>query len=72
MKITLSWTKLPLQAASSSVKLPLKRSSHALVVRCDKAYIFGGEDKPREPVDGELYIIDLKGELSCYADRSYC
>jgi hypothetical protein len=71
MKITLSWTRLPLQAASSSVKLPLKRSSHALVIKSDKAYIFGGENKPREPVDGELYIVDLKGELSCVADLSY-
>ncbi|KAF7977779.1 hypothetical protein HWV62_2669 [Athelia sp. TMB] len=68
MKLALSWTKVPLHAASPDVHLPLKRSSHSLVVKNGRAFIFGGEDRPREPVDGELYIVDLQdGSVSTSA-----
>lgn len=48
------WTHLPLATT-------LARSSHALAVTGSKAYLFGGENVPRTPVDDVLYIIDLTG-----------
>jgi hypothetical protein len=50
----LNWTKVPLSTA-------LDRSSQSLVVVDSKAYLFGGENVPRTPVDDVLYIIDLNG-----------
>ncbi|GHJ85953.1 hypothetical protein NliqN6_2355 [Naganishia liquefaciens] len=53
---SISWTHIPLSGIAPSV---LDRSSHSLVVVGHKAYLFGGENVPRTPVDEELYIIDL-------------
>jgi hypothetical protein len=50
----IQWTQLPLSTN-------LARSSQSLVVVGSKAYLFGGENVPRTPVDDVLYIIDLKG-----------
>nr|GEX77611.1 nitrile-specifier protein 5 [Tanacetum cinerariifolium] len=38
---------------------PGARSSHAITIVGDKAYAFGGEFKPRVPVDNSLYVFDL-------------
>jgi hypothetical protein len=51
--LTASWTKIADQDA-------LRRSSHTISVIDDKAYIWGGELRPREPRDNDLYVIDLK------------
>ncbi|WWD03412.1 hypothetical protein V865_001464 [Kwoniella europaea PYCC6329] len=37
----------------------LPRSSHSISVIQGKAYIYGGEINPREPVDGAVHLIDL-------------
>lgn len=57
---SLSWTRVPISGVAPSI---LDRSSHSLVVVGNKAYLFGGENVPRTPVDDELYIIDLNGAL---------
>ncbi|GAQ88248.1 kelch repeat superfamily protein [Klebsormidium nitens] len=38
---------------------PLARSSHAVAVIGSKAYVFGGEHKPRVPIDNSLHVFDL-------------
>ncbi|XP_010252770.1 PREDICTED: nitrile-specifier protein 5 [Nelumbo nucifera] len=38
---------------------PGARSSHAIVVVGQKAYVFGGEFTPRAPVDNKLHVFDL-------------
>ncbi|KAH0845388.1 Kelch repeat protein [Fonsecaea pedrosoi] len=40
----------------------VKRSSHALAVIGSNAYIYGGEIKPREPVDSDVDVVSL-GEV---------
>ncbi|KAK4335443.1 Kelch repeat protein [Rhodotorula toruloides] len=43
----------------------LQRSSHSLAVAGGKAYIFGGELKPRQPVDADVHVLDVEdGSLS--------
>lgn len=37
----------------------LQRSSHAMLVIGGKAYVFGGELRPRQPVDNELHIVAI-------------
>lgn len=59
---SLSWTSIPIAGVNDSI---LDRSSHSLVVVGSKAYLLGGENVPRTPVDDELYIIDLNGTLAC-------
>ncbi|KAF9347685.1 hypothetical protein BGX26_000847 [Mortierella sp. AD094] len=51
--------RLPLP---DQVQGTLARSSHALAVVRNKAYIFGGEFQPRIPVDANLYVYDLQDE----------
>ena len=46
------WTRIP-----TEVSLP--RSSHSLSIVKGKAYIFGGEMKPREPVDNHIHVFRL-------------
>ncbi|KFA51305.1 hypothetical protein S40293_04401 [Stachybotrys chartarum IBT 40293] len=48
-----TWTRL-----TSSNRL--QRSSHALSIVESKVFIFGGELTPRQPVDSQLDVIDLK------------
>lgn len=38
----------------------LQRSSHVVSVVDDKAYVFGGELLPRQPVDNDVYKVDLR------------
>jgi alkyl sulfatase BDS1-like metallo-beta-lactamase superfamily hydrolase len=70
----LIWTQLPLKptdptaAAHQPSSSSLIRSSNNLVVVNNKAYVFGGEGKPREPVDDELWEIDLKGRQGLFRD----
>jgi hypothetical protein len=37
----------------------LQKSSHSLSIVENNAYIFGGELKPREPIDGDIHILGL-------------
>ncbi|KAL2426626.1 hypothetical protein ABEF95_010896 [Exophiala dermatitidis] len=53
MAPTARWTKL---CEDDSIR----RSSQALAVAGDSAYIFGGELRPREPVDSSVYQISTK------------
>lgn len=46
------WKKIP-----SDTSIP--RSSHSLSLIKGKAYIFGGEFRPREPVDNHVHVISL-------------
>ncbi|KAI3755673.1 hypothetical protein L1987_55479 [Smallanthus sonchifolius] len=48
------WVKLNQKGAG-----PGARSSHAITIVGEKAYAFGGEFKPRVPVDNSLYVFDL-------------
>lgn len=47
---------------------PLPRSSHSLSVIAGRAYIFGGEITPREPVDNDMHIITLPSGTVTSAD----
>lgn len=38
---------------------PMPRSSHSINVIAGSAYIFGGEIRPREPVDNDMHVITL-------------
>ena len=38
---------------------PLPRSSHSLSIIKGKAYIFGGEIRPRKPVDNDMHVFSL-------------
>jgi hypothetical protein len=60
----LVWTQLPLASNNPTAQKALKRSSNNLAVVGNKAYVYGGEAKPREPVDDELWVIDLDSEFS--------
>jgi hypothetical protein len=62
----------PLQAKWHRIdSLPLPRSSHSLSVIKGRAYIFGGEINPREPVDNDMHIITLpSGSVSSADYRS--
>eukprot|EP00243_Klebsormidium_subtile_P008596 TRINITY_DN410_c0_g2_i3.p1 TRINITY_DN410_c0_g2~~TRINITY_DN410_c0_g2_i3.p1 ORF type:complete len:263 (+),score=21.13 TRINITY_DN410_c0_g2_i3:187-975(+) len=42
---------------------PLARSSHSVAVLRNKAYIFGGEHKPRVPIDNTLHVFDLETRM---------
>lgn len=50
----------PVHAKWERISAPsLPRSSHTLSVVAGRAYIFGGEISPREPVDNDMHIITL-------------
>ncbi|KAJ9447942.1 Nitrile-specifier protein 5 [Diplonema papillatum] len=40
---------------------PLLRSSHSVAVVKGTIFIFGGEIKPRVPVDDKVYAVELSG-----------
>jgi len=56
MPLIASWKPLSLAPTAAQA---LTRSSHALVAHAGKAYIFGGELKPRIPLDAELHVVDI-------------
>jgi hypothetical protein len=50
----------PLKAKWQRIDFPpLPRSSHSLSVVAGRAYIFGGEINPREPIDNDMHIVAL-------------
>jgi hypothetical protein len=58
----LVWKQLALANNDPEAKKALKRSSHNLAVIGNKAYVYGGEAQPRQPVDDELWVVDLESE----------
>ncbi|KAL8715133.1 MAG: hypothetical protein Q9220_001090 [cf. Caloplaca sp. 1 TL-2023] len=52
---------MPLKASWRRVVTsnPLPRSSHSLSVIKGKAYVFGGEEKPRQPVDNRMHVVTV-------------
>jgi hypothetical protein len=48
----------------------LPRSSHSLCVIGSKAYLFGGELRPREPVDNAVHVFDLPASGSAEKDSA--
>ena len=56
MPLISSWAPINLAPGAAQA---LTRSSHALIAHGGKAYIFGGELKPRIPVDADLHVVDL-------------
>ncbi|KAJ6628484.1 hypothetical protein B0H10DRAFT_1990117 [Mycena sp. CBHHK59/15] len=55
----LIWSQLPLKSTSAAAVGALKRSSNSISVVGSKAYVYGGEQVPRVPVDNELWVISL-------------
>lgn len=53
MSLSATWTQL-----ASSTRL--QRSSQTLSVVQGKAWIFGGEVLPREPLDNQLDVVELQ------------
>ena len=53
MPLKASWKRIP-----TDTMLP--RSSHSLSIIKSKAYIFGGEQQPREPVDNHVHVFTLQ------------
>jgi len=60
----------PLKATFHRIKTdkPLPRSSHSLSIIKGRAYIFGGEIQPREPVDNVMHIYTIPSLDSAEAD----
>ena len=61
MPLKAKWEHIP-------VGSPLPRSSHTLSVVKGRAYIFGGEVRPREPVDNTIHIYTLPSSSVAEAD----
>jgi len=49
---------------------PGARSSHAIAIVGQKLYAFGGEFKPRVPVDNKLYVFDLDDQSWSVSDAT--
>ncbi|UZJ55577.1 hypothetical protein CBS101457_004897 [Exobasidium rhododendri] len=52
-----SWERLSLEGLPAPLAA---RSSHSLGILNEKAYIFGGELKPRTPIGGDVIVVDLR------------
>lgn len=61
MPLKATWTRI-----STDTLLP--RSSHSLSIVKSKAYIFGGEQQPREPVDNHVHVFTLQFPSNAEAD----
>lgn len=46
----------------------LRRSSQVLSVIGDRAYVFGGELRPREPRDNDVHVVSLGSGKLCLVD----
>ena len=59
--IAIARSTMPLKARFQRIPIskPLPRSSHSLSIVKGRAYVFGGELKPREPVDNNIHIYIL-------------
>ncbi|MCJ1231182.1 hypothetical protein MMC12_007859 [Toensbergia leucococca] len=68
--IAISKATMPLRARFERIPTahPLPRSSHSLSVISGRAYIFGGEIRPREPVDNTFHIYTLPSSGVTEAD----
>lgn len=65
----LSLSTGPLSATFTKLKAPsIPRSSHTVTVVKNKAYIFGGEISPRQPVDNAMHVITLPSTSLTDAD----
>ncbi len=53
MPLKATWKRIPTNTI-------LPRSSHSLSIVKSKAYIFGGEQQPREPVDNHVHVFTLQ------------
>lgn len=62
---------MSLNAACSrfSIGQPLPRSSHSLSVVDGRAYMFGGEMRPRELVDNSIHVLILPSSAVSEADH---
>ncbi|PON46027.1 BTB-kelch protein [Parasponia andersonii] len=49
---------------------PGARSSHAVTIVGQKAYVFGGEFSPRVPVDNDIHVFDLQDTTWSVADAT--
>lgn len=59
--IAIAKPTMPLKATWHRIRTDqlLPRSSHSLSIIKSKAYLFGGEEKPREPVDNHMHVFTL-------------
>lgn len=68
--VAIARSTMPLRAKWTRLRSPsLPRSSHSLSIIKSKAYVFGGEEKPREPVDNHFHVFTLP--LSEYDEVDY-
>lgn len=58
MVLTVAWQN-PRNLSSGIPSHLVGRSSHALAILANYAYIFGGEKEPRKPIGNELLVVDL-------------
>ena len=63
----LVWEKLSLANNNAEAQKALHRSSNNLAVIGNRAYVYGGEAQPRQPVDNELWVVDLKSTSCCWS-----
>ncbi|MCJ1367272.1 hypothetical protein MMC16_006404 [Acarospora aff. strigata] len=68
--IGIAKSTVPLKATFHRIQTdkPLPRSSHSLSIIKGRAYIFGGEIRPREPVDNVMHIYTLPSSGVTEAD----
>lgn len=68
--IGIARSTMPLKATFHRIQTdkPLPRSSHSLSIIKGRAYIFGGEIRPREPVDNVMHIYTLPALDTAEAD----
>lgn len=59
MTLTANWSRI-------APSVPLHRSSLAVSVIGDRAFVFGGELTPRTPLDNHLYALDLTSQSRSY------
>lgn len=52
MPLKATWRRL-------TTSKPLPRSSHSLSVIKGKAYVLGGEEQPRQPIDNDMHVLTL-------------
>ena len=59
--VAIAKSTMPLKATWTRIRTntDLPRSSHSLSIIKSKAYIFGGEKTPREPVDNHIHVFTL-------------
>ena len=68
--VAIAKSTMPLKATWKRISTDtiLPRSSHSLSIIKTKAYIFGGEQQPREPVDNHVHVFTLQFPSNAEAD----